>query len=154
MDMSTIIEMVGEWEGALVVRPLPGDRTPEIAWGDTFFYYEPGHVMPVNRQPFATIVTKDYPDDDRSKLHREGHYRVNIHPGKGSFSTWTADNRSSPDSTDTIFAHPVYGDAGWLAVVNPGSKTSDAVRALLREAFELDRDRYERRHLLTKEGND
>jgi hypothetical protein len=153
MDMSTIIELVGEWKGAHMVRPAPGDGTPEIAWGDVFFYYAPDQVMPMNRQPFATIVTKDYPDDDRSKLYRQGHYRVNIHPGRDSFSRWTQDNTASPDSTDTIFAHPVYGGAGWLAVINPGPQTSDAVQALLREAFDLDRHRYERRQRHTAEDD-
>jgi hypothetical protein len=147
--MSTIIELVREWQGALVVRPSPGDRTPEIAWGDAFFYYAPDQVMPTNRQPFATIITKDYPDDDQSELHRQGHFRVNIHPGRDSFSRWTQDSTVSPDATDIIFAHPIYGNAGWLAVINPGPRTSDAAQALLREAFDLDRHRYERhqRHI-------
>lgn len=154
MDMSTIIELVSEWEGTLVVLPAPGDGTPEIAWGDAFFYYAPDQVMPTNRQPFATIVTKDYPDDHRSRLYREGHYRVNIHPGTSSFSTWTKDNTAGADATDSIFAHPAYGDAGWLAVINPGAKTSGAVRALLREAFDLDRNRYERRQQRTRDRDD
>jgi hypothetical protein len=154
MDTSMIIELVKGWEGSLVVRPGPGDGTPEVAWDDTFFYYAPDHVMPANRQPFATIVTKDYPGDHKSKLHREGLYRVNIHPGKNSFSEWAKNSTASPDSIDSIFAHPVYGDAGWLAVINPGTRTTSVVSVLLREAFDLDRNRYERRQLRKEEGND
>lgn len=154
MDIPMIIELVNGWEGALVVRPVQGDGTPEIACGDTFFYYAPDQVMPTNRQPFATIVTKDYPGDDQSKLYREGHYRVNIHSAKRSFSSWTQDNMASADSTDRIFAHPVYGDAGWLAVINPGTRTAGAVQVLLREAFDLDRNRYDRRHRQTEEDDD
>ncbi|MGW3405936.1 DUF6194 family protein, partial [Streptomyces zhihengii] len=29
---------------------------------------------------------------------------------------------------DTVTAHPVYGAAGWLAVVNPGPRTRTATR--------------------------
>lgn len=154
MDMSVIIDLVKEWEGSLVVSPGPGDGTPEIAWGDTFFYYAPDHVVPTTRQPFATIVTKDYPGDHHSRLHREGVYRVNIHPSRGSFSTWTKNNTVRPDAMDIVFAHPVYGDAGWLAIINPGASTSRVVQSLLREAFDLDRVRFERRSLRKEKGVD
>ena len=48
--------------------------SPEVAWGDTFFSYDPGgQLPPARRFPFATIVTKDYGDFDcASKLNREG----------------------------------------------------------------------------------
>jgi hypothetical protein len=42
-------------------------------------------------------------------------------------------------------AHPVYGAVGWLAVVNPGSRTEAAARELLRAAYHLARSRHERR---------
>ena len=63
-----IIGFVDGLDGVLALRPVPGDGTPEIAWGDTFFYYAPNGVVPQNTQPFATIVTKNYPGDDRSEL--------------------------------------------------------------------------------------
>src|SRR5947207_384773 len=45
---------------------------PEIAWGDTFFIYDPQRNLEGSRRfPFATIVTKDYGDfDDKSNLNR------------------------------------------------------------------------------------
>jgi hypothetical protein len=46
---------------------------------------------------------------------------------------------------DTLFAHPVYGSLGWLAVVNPGPRTVSDVEQLLRSAYELARSRAERR---------
>ena len=50
-----------------------------------------------------------------------------------------------PSVQDTVFAHPVYGSLGWLAVVNPGPATTQAVRNMLRKAYDLARSRYERR---------
>jgi Family of unknown function (DUF6194) len=36
---------------------------PEMAWGDTFFIYDPDRGLEgAKRFPFATIVTKDYGD--------------------------------------------------------------------------------------------
>ncbi len=51
-----------------------------------------------------------------------------------------------PGADDTVGAHPVYGSAGWLAVVNPGPRTDVALRDLLRTAHRLARARYGRRN--------
>lgn len=45
----------------------PGSEHPEISWSDHFFYYAPDGLVPRNRQPYATIVTKNYPDDVQSR---------------------------------------------------------------------------------------
>ncbi len=76
--MDEIIGYVSGLDGVLALRPQPGDGTPEIAWGDTFFYYSPDGTVPAKVQPFATIVTKDYPDDVTSRLDRPGFFRLNI----------------------------------------------------------------------------
>ena len=44
-----------------------------------------------------------------------------------------------------MIPHPVYGHLGWLAVVDPGRRTDQVVRDLLRTAHSLGRARYERR---------
>ncbi|OOC54340.1 MULTISPECIES: DUF6194 family protein [Nocardiopsis] len=151
MTEDEIISFVDGLDGVLAFRPGPGDGTPEISWGDTFFFYAPDGVMPKATQPFATIVTKDYPDDEGSRLDRPGALRVNVAAGKEAFVHWTgrepreAASDADPGATDTVFAHPVYGSLGWLAVVNPGSRTDTVVRELLRRAHHLARSRYERR---------
>ena len=89
MTMDEIISFVGGLDGVLALRPEPGDGTPEIAWGDTFFYYSPNGVVPEATQPFATIVTKDYPGDDKSELDRPEAFRVNVAAGKEAFVRWT-----------------------------------------------------------------
>ncbi|WP_331762770.1 DUF6194 family protein [Streptomyces anulatus] len=151
MTIDEIINFVEDLDGVLAIRPGPGDGSPEISWGDTFFYYAPDGAMPKATQPFATIVTKNYPDDERSRLDRPDTFRVNIAAGKDSFinSTGHAPREPALDDdlsvTDAVIAHPVYGSVGWLAVVNPGQRTDAAVRELLRNAHHLARSRYERR---------
>lgn len=142
MTIDEIIEFVRGFDGVLVLQPGPGDGTPEIAWGDTFFYYSPDGVVPQRTQPFATIVTKDYPGDAGSRLSSPGRFRVNIGVGKPTFVEWTGRQPRDPAGdidpsvTDTVFPHPVYGSVGWLAVVNPDTRTDAAVRELLDTAYQ------------------
>jgi hypothetical protein len=151
MTIDEIIGFVSALDGVLTLAPGPGDGSPEISWGDTFFYYSPNGVVPKATQPFATIVTKNYPGDEQSRLDRPDTFRVNIAAGKEAFIQWTghpprepsADR--DPSAMDTVIAHPVYGSAGWLAIVNPGQRTDEPTRELLRTAYELARTRYERR---------
>ncbi|MGI5171021.1 DUF6194 family protein [Spirillospora sp. CA-253888] len=152
MTMEEIISFVEGMEGVLSLRPAPGDGTPELSWGDAFFYYSPDGVVPTTVQPFATIVTKNYPDDEASRLDRPGAFRVNVSAGREEFVRWTghaprdpAAAAADPSAADTVIAHPVYGTAGWLAVVNPGPSTEATVRDLLSTAYRLARSRYERR---------
>jgi len=59
MTIDDIIDFVEGLDDVLTLRPVPGDGSPEISWGDTFFYYSPDGVVPTTTQPFATIVTKN-----------------------------------------------------------------------------------------------
>ncbi|MFJ4104267.1 DUF6194 family protein [Amycolatopsis japonica] len=142
MTIEEIIGLVSGLDGVLTLTPGPGDEWPELSWGDAFFYYSPDGVVPTNVQPFATIVTKNYPGDETSRLDRPDAFRVNIHAGKKEFARRLGDD---PAGTDTLIAHPVYGNAGWLAVVNPASNTEPVTRELLETAYRLARARYERR---------
>lgn len=152
MSIDDIIAFLESLDGMLILRPGPGDGTPEIAWGDAFFYYAPDGQVPTTTQPFATIVTKDYPDDTSSRLDREDAFRLNIAAGKQAFIEAVGrEPRAEPAEAvdpsvpDVLFAHPVYGELGWLSVVNPGPQTSAAATDLLRRAHALARARYERR---------
>jgi hypothetical protein len=152
MTIDEIISFVDGLDGVLILRPGPGDGTPEIAWGDTFFYYSPSGVVPQTTQPFATIVTKDYPGDDTSELDDPEAFRVNVAAGKGAFVRWTGHspkesvaNTNDPSASDVVIAHPVYGSLSWLAVKNPAERTDETLRELLQNAYQLARSRYERR---------
>ncbi len=152
MTIEEIISFVSDLDGVLALTPAPGDDWPELSWGDAFFYYSPDGVVPTNVQPFATIVTKNYPGDESSRLDRPDTFRVNIHAGKEEFARRlgraprdAAGTDVDPGVTDTVIAHPVYGTAGWLAVVNPASRTEEVTRELLGTAYQRARARYERR---------
>ena len=150
MSIAQILETVEAFDGVLILAPDESSGAPEIAWGDYFFYYSPDGSVPHNGQPFATIVTKDYPDDTRSDLGPEGRWRVNIHVGREVFHELTGqDTRSFTWSdyatADAFMPHPIYGALGWVSVVNAGESTMATVRQLLRDAYQDARGRADRR---------
>jgi Family of unknown function (DUF6194) len=151
VDIEQITAFVEGLGSVLTLKPQPGDGSPEIAWGDRFFYVAPDGVVP-RTQPLASIVTKDYPDDAGSRLDRPGAFRLNIGAGREEFVACTGHEPREPagedvdhSRPDVLFAHPVYGYLGWLAVVNPGPRTDAAVRELLRTAHGRGQERYRRR---------
>lgn len=151
MSMEQILETVRGFDGALVVVPGPGSDAPEIAWGDAFCYYAPDGAVPQHVQPYATIVTKDYPDDTASQLDAPERWRVNIHVDRATFLELTGEeprrlSRARDYAAADVFnPNPVYGALGWVCVVNPGERTRDTVVHLLRDAHEAARARFERR---------
>jgi hypothetical protein len=117
------------------------DGSPEIAWGDTFFFYDPGREIPAERKfPFATIVTKDYGEFDcASNLNRPGVFRLNIGVSKQTFAAlFGVAKAEDHDFTalDKLMPHPVYGKMHWVCVLNPSAATFEAIRPLLAEAYE------------------
>lgn len=153
--MHQIIAAVSGLHGALVVAPGPGSDAPELAWGDAFFYYAPDGRMPERTQPYGTIVTKDYPGDTASALDRTHRWRVNIHVDRATFREVTGEDprrlaqQRDHSEADRVMPHPVYGELGWVAVVDPGEATMRLVLELLREAHDAARRRADRRERAT-----
>lgn len=148
-SMDQIVETVRAFDGALVLEPRAGDGTPELAWGDAFFYYAPDGQVPTTVQPYGTVVTKNYPDDVSCDLDRPDRWRVNVHVGRERARELVSDREHDAVVPDVLLPHPLYGDLGWVCVVNPGERTSDAVLGLLRAAHDAARRRYERRRGLS-----
>lgn len=122
-DDSTIVKFItSEFEGVEV----------EEANGDSFFFYDPTHMM-----PFATLVRSNV-NDDASELDREGIFRLNVGVSKETFTTLFNDGSGSYDfaALDTIMPHPVYGKMNWICVLNPSTSTFEEVKVLLVEAYE------------------
>lgn len=147
--MDRIIETARSLDGSLELAPAEGGPYPEIAWGDHFFYYAPDGEVPQNTQPYATIVTKDYPDDTGSRLG-DGRWRVNIHVGRERFVELLGvepRDASAADYSvhDVVLPHPVYGSLGWICVVRPAERTLPLVLELLRRAHDDARRRSERK---------
>jgi hypothetical protein len=156
MELQELVAFVRDLDGSLVLAPEAGSDAPEIAWGDSFFYYAPDGAVPQNVQPYATIVTKDYPDDARSGLNAPGRWRANIHVDRDTFAELVGERgRDLPDAAyaeaDAFLPHPVYGSLGWVCVVTPGPRTSERVLDLVRRAHEAARARAERRASLRDE---
>jgi hypothetical protein len=149
--MQQIIGAVRGFDGSLVVQPGPDDDAPEVARGDSFFYYAPDGRMPERTQPYATIVTKDYPGDAESGLGAPDRWRVNIHVDRTTFRELVGEDPhrlSRPRdvaAADLVNPHPVYGALGWVCVVMPAERTMATVLRLLRQAHDAARARAERR---------
>jgi len=148
MEIQEIVDHLAALPGVLVLQPAEGDGTPELAWGDTFCSYAPDGVLPPATQPFATVVTKDYPEDTGSRLDRPGAFRVNVAVGRRRLRDLTEAavvRPVPPDTADVVLEHPVYGSQGWVAVVNPGECTGRRLLDLLAEAHGLAERRWRRR---------
>jgi Family of unknown function (DUF6194) len=152
MDEGAIIRYIAEnFAGVDVECPDETSIAPKIAWGDTFFIYDPERDLePKFRFPFATIVTKDYGDFDRaSNLDRPGVFRLNIGvsrdtygslvgtPPPSSGAPGVVDTAHDFTALDQIMPHPVYAAQSWVCVLNPSETTFQTVRPLLAEAYEL-----------------
>jgi hypothetical protein len=111
---------------------------PEIAWGDTFFIYDPERNMEgAGRFPFATIVTRDYGEfDNGSDLDRPGVFRLNIGLSEETYERLVeAGAEHDFTALDRLMPHPVYGTNHWVCVLNPSEATFETLKPLLEEAY-------------------
>ncbi|MGX9296099.1 DUF6194 family protein [Tsukamurella paurometabola] len=134
MSMQQIIDSTRALNGVVELAPEPGSTFPEVAWGDHFFYYSPDGSIPQRGQPFATIITKNYPDDDRCGLDAPDRYRVNVHVGRARLAELVDEADMDYATPDRVIGHPLYARQGWIAVVRPGERTLDLLTGLIREA--------------------
>jgi len=141
MDQQEIRDYVASsYDGVDIQVASQADGAPEIAWGDTFFIYDPDRTFEGTRRfPFATIVTKDYGDfDDRSNLNRPDVFRLNIGVSKKTYdSMFTGEGVHDFTALDTVMPHPVYGVNHWLCVLNPTRSTFETLKPLLTEAYDI-----------------
>jgi len=150
-----IIQFATNLAGVRVLTASETGGAPEIAWGDSFFYYDPDRDIPDESFPFATIVTKDYPGfDEASNVNRPDVFRLNISVGRRRFTALfghqpAQHGEHSADfdytAVDTVFPHPVYAKQGWVSILNPGERAADQARALIAESH----DRAAARHRST-----
>ena len=145
MTEEEIIRFVTSLRHVEVVTAKEGDGSPEVAWGDLFFYVRlPDEPQSPQRWPFATLVVKDYPGwDTASDLDRDGVFRVNVSIGREVFEKAFGyppsahpqhQERFDYTALDRLIPHPVYATQGWASVVNPGEATGERLRALLSDA--------------------
>jgi hypothetical protein len=142
--------IAGTYSGVDVQIAAPGDASPEVAWGDTFFIYDPDRNLEGSRRfPFATIVTKDYENwDSASDLNRPDVFRLNIGVSRETFQTLFGESAvGAHDFTalDRLLPHPVYGENHWVCVLNPSASTFESLRPLLDEAYAIVVGRHTRK---------
>jgi hypothetical protein len=115
-------------------------------WGETSFFYNPGHRFPHGTY-FLTIKEKNGDNDRASDLDREGVFRLNFGlpkkefvklfgappkcPGKGCIIEGPWDFTE----LDCLMPHPVYGWCGWVGVLNPSAATLKSCEPLIAAAY-------------------
>ncbi len=140
-----MIEFAVSLPGTIAVTADATNGAPEVAWGDTFFFHDPGGDTPADRRfPFATIVTKDYEGfDTASRLSRPGVFRLNIAVGRRLFQDLfgyppaaQVQHAASYDfaALDLVLPHPAYAVQGWACVLNPDEASGTLARSLLTQA--------------------
>lgn len=132
--------IASEFEGVDVQVASRDDGAPEIAWGDTFFIYDPDRNFEGTRRfPFATIVTKDYGDfDNASNLNRDGVFRLNIGVPKETYQRlFPQEGAHDFTALDKLMPHPVYGGNHWVCILNPSIESFESLKPFLKEAYEI-----------------
>src|SRR5215217_5218806 len=153
---SEIVEYIRGLSGVVTLTASEENGSPQSAWGDTFFYYDPEGDRPENqRLPFATVVIHDYAGwETESRLDRDGIFRVIIAIGRSEFErllghapTQHPAHHDDFDyaATDVLIPHPAYASQGWVSILNPAERTSSQVRQLLDQAHALAVRRHRRR---------
>jgi hypothetical protein len=126
---------------ARIVVASPESGSPEISWGDTFFFSDKEEKA--SAFPFATIVTKDYGEfDNASNLNRPGVFRLNIGLSRDTFRSLFDASFSPSDydftALDKVMPHPVYAPQFFVCILNPSEATFEkTVRPLLVEAYAI-----------------
>jgi hypothetical protein len=144
MDQEAIIQYITDtFMGVEVLRPPDGPGA-----GDTFFFTASQRdIDPTRRQPFATIVTKDYGEfDNLSQLDRPDVFRLNIGVNRETFRTLfgylpgkqSAENAEYDYAAlDRLMPHPVYAPQSFVCVLNPSPATFETIKPLLAEAWSI-----------------
>jgi hypothetical protein len=141
MDQAQITRYIETtFPGVDVTVASAENGAPEVAWGDTFFTYDPDRNLEGSRQfPFATIVTKDYGEfDHASNLNREGVFRLNIGVSRETFERlFPSPVDHDFTALDELMPHPVYGANHWVCVLNPSERTFEMLKPLLQDAYAI-----------------
>jgi hypothetical protein len=152
LDQDAIIQYITDtFAGVEVLRPGDGPGAD-----DTFFFTASQRdVDPTRRQPFATIVTKDYGDfDNASQLDRPGVFRLNIGVSRETFQTLFGylpgkENAKNAEydyaALDRLMPHPVYAPQSFVCVLNPSPATFETIKPLLAEAYSIVEARHNKR---------
>jgi len=121
------------------------DVETAVNLGYTFFFYRDDHM-----HAFATIASTGNEYEKISDLDRPGVYRLNIGVSRETFQELFGKGKvevSAYDFTalDTIMPHPDYSSQHFLCVLSPGEATFEKLRPLFAEAYDIAKNRYNKR---------
>jgi hypothetical protein len=155
MSEEALLEFGRTLPGVVVDTVGEGSGAPEIAWGDSFFYFDPDDDERNRLHPFTTIVTKNYAGfDEASDLDRSGIFRLNIAVGRAAFLDMLGFDPHQHSAhagefnyahLDALLPHPVYAAQGWVSILNPGERMLDTAKSLIAGGRDLAAKRYDRR---------
>src|SRR5260370_14974153 len=141
MDEAAITRYIStNFEGVDVVVASRENGAPEVAWGDSFFIYDPKRDLEESRSfQLATFVTQDYGEfDNKTTLNRPGVFRLNIGVSKETFAKlFDPTQEHAFTALDRLMPHPEYGANHFVCVLNPRDSTFESVKPLLNEAYEI-----------------
>lgn len=122
MTENELIEFIGSLPGVETTIASVDNGAPEETWGDVFF------SAGGPRFPFITLVKRDQPGDNTSKLDREGVFRLNINIGRQALADRFSDQPDpDPAALDRFFPHPVYAGHGFISVLNPDETAGEVL---------------------------
>jgi len=124
--------------------PVRPTAPPELAWGDSFFFYDPEGDEPEDqRLPFATIVTQDYdgfdmaskpqpPRDLPSELGGSAGFAFGQLVGYPPAPTCRRTRGTSTTASWTAFSHiPCTPAQAWVSILKPERQDERIGRASL-----------------------
>jgi hypothetical protein len=129
---------------------------PRATWGETAYYYNPGHRMKWGTY-FLTYKEKDGPHDTSSSLDRPGIFRLSWWVPRevyeqyfGSLAKRPQKGRSCETGYDytrinTLMPHPVYAWVNWLAILNPTASKFYELLPLIRLSYQAAQQRFAQR---------
>ena len=143
---AVIAELLDRFEGLQSVE----------TWGETSLFYNPGQRFSRGVY-FATVKTKDGPNDKGSNLDRDGVFRLNLGLDKVDFLSLFGPPPSRPGKGETIegpwdFAtlnqimpHPIYGWMSWIAVLNPDEAVFSDLLLLAERSYSKAKRQFDQR---------
>ena len=137
--------MIDETFFASYITDTFADVETAVNLGYMFFFYRDDHM-----HAFLTIASTGNEYEKISNLDRPGVYRLNIGVSRDTFQAMFGKGKievSAYDFTalDIIMPHPDYSSQHFICVLSPSEATFEQIRPLLAEAYDITKNRYNKR---------
>jgi hypothetical protein len=117
------------------------------SWGETSFFYNPGHLLP-HGVYFCTIKEKDGANDKSSNLMRDGIYRLSLGLPKEKYVELFGSTPKRPEKggyvktghdftqINMLMPHPIYAWMSWVCILSPTTEYFDEIYPLVQLAYQ------------------